>query len=123
MTMREILYRRLNSNDRRKQDFVLRERVNQGGTITQVEKHYTYAVVRQIPWHGPVSHQPASADGQAVRLEGQGPRYIFVRKLQNSKTGREYFTYKILGHFSVVLPPNRYQVAYRHTLTMEVQQD
>ena len=120
--MREILYRRLHSNDLKKQDFVLRERVRQGGAVTQVEKHYTYCVVRQAPC---VGHAPTVTfkAGHPVRLEGQGPRYIFVHKLQDSKTGREYFTYKILGHFSVVLPPNQFRVAYRHTLTMEVQPD
>lgn len=118
--MREILYRRLNSVDRRKQDFVLRELVHQGDVMTQVEKHYTYRVLRRTPWHGgaPVPNGP---NGQPVRVEGQGPRYIFVRKLQQSGTGRERFTYKILGHFWVVLPPHRYHVAYRHTLAMEVQ--
>ena len=32
--MREIMYRRLNSIDRRKQDFVLRELVSQGDVVT-----------------------------------------------------------------------------------------
>ena len=118
--MREILYRRLNSMDRSKQDFVLREMVQQAGVMTQVEKHYTYCVVRRTPWQGAPPAEVTGKDGQPVRLEGQGPRYIFVRKLQDSQTGREFFTYKILGHFSVVLPPHQYQVAYRHTLSMEV---
>ena len=118
--MREILYRRLNSIDRRKQDFVLRELVSQGDVVTQVEKHYTYRVLRRAAWHG-ATPVPNGPDGQPVRLEGEGPRYIFVRKLQHSETGRERFTYKILGHFWVVLPPHRYHIAYRHTLAMEVQ--
>lgn len=118
--MREITYRRLNSLDRRKQDFVLRELVRQGDVKTQVEKHYTYRVLRRSPWHG-AAHAPAPANGKAVRLAGEGPRYIFVRKLQDSRTGCERFTYKILGHFSVILPPHQYRVAYRHTLSMEVQ--
>ena len=118
--MREITYRRLNSMDHRKQDFVLRELVHQGDVVTQVEKHYTYRVLRRSPWHG-AAPAPAVTDGKAIRLEGKGPRYIFVRKLQNSQTGGERFTYKILGHFSVVLPPHQYQIAYRHTLSMEVQ--
>ena len=118
--MREILYRRLNSNDHRQQDFILRELVNQGDVVTQVEKHYTYCVIRRSPWHG-AAPAPATSTGQAVQVEGQGPRRIFVRKLQHSGTGRERFTYKILGHFSVVLPPHRYQIAYRHTLSMEIQ--
>ena len=117
--MREITYRRLNSMDRAQQDFVLREMVQQGGVITQVEKHYTYCVLRRMPWHG--SAPDPDKDGRPVRLAGEGPRHIFVRKLQDSQSGREYFTYKILGHFSVVLPPHQYQVAYRHTLSMEVQ--
>lgn len=116
--MREITYRRLNSMDRSKQDFVLREMVQQGGVVTQVQKHYTYCVLQRLPWQGPPPAQ--GKDGQPVRLEGQGPRHIFVRKLQDSHSGREYFTYKILGQFSVILPPHQYQVAYRHTLSMEV---
>lgn len=118
--MREILYRRLNSLDRRKQDFILREMVRQDDVLTRVEKHYTYCVLRRTSWHG-AAPAPTGPNGQAVRLEGKGPRYIFVRKLQNSETGRERFTYKILGHFFVVLPPHQYHIAYRHTLSMEVQ--
>ena len=116
--MREILYRRLNSGDHRKQDFILREMVSQGDVITQVEKHYTYCVLQRTFWKGPTP--PVSPQGSAVRLEGEGPRYIFVRKLQNSQSGREYFTYKVIGHFSVVMPPHHYQIAYRHILSMEV---
>ena len=116
--MREILYRRLNSGDRHKQDFVLREMVSQGDVITQVEKHYTYCVLQRTFWKGAVP--PVEAGGPSARLQGEGQRFIFVRKLQNSETGREYFTYKVLGHFSVVLPPHHYQIAYRHILSMEV---
>lgn len=116
--MREILYRNLTSEDRRKRDCLLTELMDEGGTTTHLEKRCTYFVKRSAAVVEQETQQ--ALEGQGVRVDAATPHHIFVRKERDNGTGIERFTYKVLGHFYVMMGERMFTVAYRHMLQMEI---
>ena len=120
--MREMIYRNLNSPDRRQKDLTLAEIREEQGITTQLEKRYTYSVktidrsavpsdvvpLQDIPNVWELSSNPAKS------------RQIFVRKHRNAVSGVEEFTYKIVGSFYAVQDHHSYLIVYRHILHLAV---
>ncbi|GEM_PF-1976067 len=121
--MREMIYRHMNSHDRRKKDLTLAEIHEDDGVTTQLEKRYTYCVKpaelldrsQAVPILG--IQAPALWD---FRGNPTRPRHIFVRKISNSRDGIEEFTYKIVGSFYAVQGERTLCITYRHILHMAV---
>jgi len=120
--MREMLFRDLNSDDRRKKDLILTELREEDGISTRVEKRYTYSVTAVTR---PTNLQDAPAamqlpDSWSLWANPERPRQVFVRKSRDKHDGSEYFTYKIVGSFYAVQEAVTYLVKYRHILHMAV---
>jgi hypothetical protein len=114
--MRHVVVRNLTSTDWLKRDCVVTEQVKQGDYETKVVRRCTYRVESQTAL-------PATCDSVnwAKNLDPLPPRQVYVTKDLDPETGGERVSYKVLGHFYVVLESDIYCVGYRHILSMDVE--
>ena len=114
--MRTILVRNLTSNDWLKRDCIVSELMQQGECATRVMRRCTYHVESRVT-------VPSTADSiqWAKTLDPVAPRQVYVTKDLDPETGGEQVSYKVLGHFYVVLDREIFCVGYRHILSMMVQ--
>ncbi len=113
--MREIVVRSLTSNDWLKRDCLVTEVMRQAGTVSTVTRRCTYRVESTVT-------VPSTSDSVtwARNIDPHPPRQVFVTKELDPDTGQEQITYKILGHFYVVLDREIFCIGYRHILSMMV---
>ncbi len=113
--MREILVRNLTSSDWLKRDCVVTELMQQGDCATRVLRRCTYRVKSRIT-------VPSTDDSihWARNMDPLPPRQVYVTKDLDPDTGAEQVTYKVLGHFYVVLDRDVFCIGYRHILSMNV---
>lgn len=116
--MREIVVRSLTSGDMLNRDCCVVELARQGGCMTRITRRCTYRVESRIT----VPSTPDSITW-AKNLDPQAPRQVYVTKDLDPDTGRERITYKVLGHFYVVLDRDVFCVGYRHVLSMAVEDE
>ena len=116
--MRQIVVRSLTSSDQLNRDCVVREIMRQGDKVTTVMRRCTYRVESRTT-------VPSLADSVhwALTLDPLPPRQVYVSKDLDPDTQGERVTYKVLGHFYVVLERQIFCVGYRHILTMAVEAD
>jgi len=115
--MREILVRSLTSGDRLNRDCLVTEVMRQAECLTTVTRRCTYHVASRVT-------VPSTDDSirWAKSLDPLTPRQVYVTKDLDPDTGRERVTYKVLGHFYVVLGREVFGVNYRHVLSMAVEE-
>ena len=120
--MREMIYRNLNSFDRRQKDLTLAEIREDQGVTTQLDKRYTYCVRSVAAQSLPHDTVPLEGGADVWHLQSnpQKARQIFVRKHRRALDGVEEFTYKIVGSFFAVRGDDAYLIIYRHILHMSV---
>ena len=116
--MREIVVRSLTSGDMLNRDCCVVELAQQAGCMTRIIRRCTYRVESRVL-------VPSTPDciSWAQTLDPQPPRQVYVTKDLDPDTGRERVTYKVLGHFYVVLDCEIFCVGYRHVLTMAVEDE
>ena len=120
--MREMIYRNLSSPDRQQRDLTLAEVREDQGTVTQLEKRYTYRVrtIRAADMPEGVLAVPGAPDIWELRSNPAKARQIFVRKIKHANNGVEDFTYKIVGSFYAIQGESVYFIIYRHILHMAI---
>jgi hypothetical protein len=116
MPMREIVVRNLTSTDWLNRDCFVTERIRQADLVTTVTRRCTYRVESRIA-------VPSVCDSirWAKTLDPHPPRQVYVTKELDPATGHEQVTYKVLGHFYIVLDREVFCVGYRHILSMAVE--
>lgn len=113
--MREIIVRSLTSGDQLNRDCLVVEVMQQSDYVTTVTRRCTYHVESRVT-------VPSLNDSirWARTLDPRSPRQVYVSKDLDPETGRERVTYKVLGHFYIVLDREIFCVGYRHILSMAV---
>lgn len=114
--MREILVQSATSESRLNRDCRVTEVMQQGACLTTVSRRCTYKVEDRAV-------VPSLEDSirWAQRMDPAPPRQVYLTKDLDPETGRERITYKVLGHFYVVLDDEVFCVGYRHVLVMTVE--
>jgi hypothetical protein len=113
--MRDIVVRSLTSQDMKNRDCCVTEVVRQGDYFTTVMRRCTYNVESKFTI--PSLRDVAS---WAQNLDPSPPRQVYVTKDMDPETGDERVTYKVLGHFYVVINQDVFCIGYRHVLSMAV---
>ena len=113
--MRQIVVRSLTSDNRLNRDCCVTEVMHQGELVTRVMRRCTYRVESRVT-------VPSTDDSMtwASSLDPYPPRQVHVTKDLDPSTGCERVSYKVLGHFYVVLDREVFCVGYRHILSMAV---
>ena len=116
--MRDILVQSATSGDRLNRDCRVTEIMRQGDCLTTVTRRCTYRVEERVT-------MPSMDDTirWAQRLDPLPPREVYLTKDLDPGTGQERITYKVRGHFYVVLEDEVFCVGYRHVLIMRVEPD
>lgn len=115
--MREIVVRNLTSGDWLNRDCLVTEIMRQADYVTTVMRRCTYHVESHVTL-------PSTRDSirWAQALDPCPSRQVYVTKDLDPETGNERVTYKVLGHFYVVLDRQVFCVGFRHILSMAVEQ-
>lgn len=114
--MREILVRNLTSTNRLNRDCLVTEVLRQEEVVTTVVRRCTYRVASKITV--PSTHDSIH---WAHSLDPHPARQVYVTKHLAPDTGDERVTYKVLGHFYIVLDREIFCIVYRHILSMAVE--
>ena len=114
--MRQIIVRSQTSNNWLNRDCLVTETMRHGDCVSMVRRRCTYRVASRVT-------VPSTLDAMrwARNIDPRPPRQVYVTKGLHPETGAEQITYKILGHFYVVLDRDVFCVAYRHILSMTVE--
>jgi len=113
--MREIAIRNLTSDDWLKRDCLVTEIMRQDDCVTTVTRRCTYHIDSRVTL-------PSTRDSirWAQTLDPHPPRQVYVTKDFDPETGDERITYKVLGHFYVVLERQVFCIGFRHILSMTI---
>jgi hypothetical protein len=113
--MRDIVVRSLTSLDQKSRDCRVTEVVRQGDYFTSIIRRCTYNIESRITI-------PSFTDtiSWAKNIDPHPARQVYVTKEADPETGEERVTYKVLGHFYVVLNQDIFCIGYRHVLSMAV---
>lgn len=113
--MRQIVVRSLTSGNWLNRDCCVTEHVRQGPLLTTITRRCTYRVDARVT-------VPSTADSirWAKHVDPLPPRQVFVTKDLDAESGAERITYKVLGHFYVVVDRDIFCIGYRHVLAMSV---
>lgn len=114
--MREIVVKSKTSEDGKRRDCLVTERMELQGYVTRISRRCTYQVVRE-------ASLPSLQDcirWSKNRLSPRYPRHVFVTKEVDATSGRENVTYKVLGHLYAILNCEIFNIGYRHVLSMKV---
>ena len=116
--MRDIVVQSATSGDQLNRDCRVTEVMRQGDCLTTVTRRCTYRVEERVT-------TPSMDDTirWAQRIDPLPPRQVYLTKDLDPSTGQERITYKVLGHFYVVLADEVFCVGYRHVLVMMVEPD
>jgi hypothetical protein len=114
--IREIVVRSLTSGDRTNRDCLVTEVTRQDDAVTTVTRRCTYHIESHVT-------VPSLQDAihWAHDLGPHHSRQVYVTKDLDAQRDTERITYKVLGHFYVVLERDVFCIGYRHVLSMAVE--
>ncbi len=101
--MKDVLYKNLTSIPKGKKTILIREKSEDQECLTYIRKSFIYLATNEVR-----INQPADAP------------QIFIKKLFNSKTKEEKFSFKVKGFFYITKDFSFVKVRFSHTLKINI---
>lgn len=113
--MKEILFRHIMSQDRKRSEVSLCETVDNKDSVAKIVKRCFYIVKGMSSFN---HSTPQFLNFSKEKPLGK-PRQIFIKKIRDTLNHTEYFFYKIMGDFYVVSKDTLFTINFRHTFEMD----
>lgn len=113
--MRELMFKNLTSEDRRKKDLYITETVESNGIKTIVRRHSVYIINDRNKLKNP-KELLKYKDNASMNCT---KRHVFIFKKQDTKHKKESFVCDVVGKFYAVVKSDIYSIAFKHSFEID----
>ncbi len=113
--MREMVFKNLTSENKRKKDIYITEMVEQNGIKTVTCRHSVYMVG---------GHSKAKDINELLKYKDNpsmncAKRHVFIFKKQDTLHKKESFVCDVVGKFYAVVKSDIYSIAFKHSFEID----
>ena len=113
--MRELVFKNLTSENRRKKDLYITETVETSGVKTITRRHSVYIVSDHNKFKNP-KELLKYKDNTSMNYT---KRHVFIFKKQDTKHKKESFVCDVVGKFYAVVKSDIYSIAFKHSFEID----
>ncbi len=118
--MREIVFKNLTSQDRRRRDLFISETVLENGVQTTTQRRSIYMIKNHSTYKN--SAELNKFANQTQCQDGKNSRHIFILKKHDSKSKKDTFICDVVGTFYIVVNEDIYTVAFKHSFEVDFEE-
>jgi len=113
--MRELVFKNLTSNNKRRKDLYISETVEQDGVKTVTRRHSMYIIMNRnkISNSAELSQYKEEAEAKASK------RHVFIFKKRDTKSQKDSFICDVVGKFYAVIKDDLYSIAFKHSFAID----
>ncbi len=115
--MREIVFKNLTSQDRKRKDLFISETTLEKGVQTTTQRRSIYMIKGHA--HYKNSMELNKFANEAQPQNNKNPRHIFILKKHDSKTKKDTFICDVVGTFYIVVNEDVYTIAFKHSFEVD----
>ncbi len=112
--MRELVFKNLTSEDKKKKDLFITETIDREGMRTVTQRHSTYMVSNRKTF---ASH--SGLEEWQKKVPAYNKRHVFVFKKRNTKEKKDSFICDVVGKFYAVVKKDVYSIAFKHSFEID----
>lgn len=113
--MRELVFKNLTSDDRRRKDLYISETIDKNGVKTITQRHSVY-IIRD---HNRFNNVAELIKWQKNTHINGNKRHVFIFKKRDTKSKKESFVCDVVGTFYAVLKTHVYSIAFKHSFEVD----
>ncbi len=113
--MRELVFKNLTSENRRRKDLYITETSDKSGVRTITRRHSVYVIGDRSKAKNPklLAQQKKEIPTNASK------RHVFIFKKRDTKQKKESFICDVVGKFYAVVKDDLYPVAFKHSFELD----
>jgi len=114
--MREMIYKNLTSDNKRRKDLFISETTEKNGVKTVTQRHSIYIINGHNKFDDPkeLAHWKNKAPVSARR-------HIFIFKKHDTKEKKDSFVCDVVGKFYAVIKNEVYSIGFKHSFEVDFQ--
>lgn len=113
--MRELLFKNMTSQDKKRKDLYVSETVSRDGVVTTTQRHSTY-ILNACNKFNTLEKMTEWKNKIDLKTE---KRHIFVIKKRDTKTNKYMFICDVVGRFYAVSGFDIYSIAFKHSFEID----
>ncbi|MFC1624134.1 hypothetical protein ACFL28_02275 [Candidatus Omnitrophota bacterium] len=113
--MRELVFKNLISEDKRRRDLIISEIIEENGIKTVTERHTVY-IIRD---HKRFDNTKDLVEWQKDCPVNRDRRHVFIFKKRDTKLQKDSFVCDVVGKFYAVVNKEVYSIAFKHSFEMD----
>jgi len=113
--MRELIFKNLTSENRRRKDLYILESYEKDGIRTVTQRHSVYVINNHIKFKTP---QELVQWQEGIPPEHK-LRHIFICRKHNSQTKEDVFSCDVVGKFYAVIKDEVYTIGFKHSFEVD----
>ena len=113
--MRELLFKNLTSDNKRRKDLYITETVEKNGVKTITRRHSVYIIGghTRIKDKNQLMHYKTDIPIPATK------RHVFIFKKRDTKQKKDSFVCDVVGKFYAVVQKELYSIAFKHSFEID----
>lgn len=113
--MRELLFKNITSDNKKRKDLYVSETVEKNGITTTTQRHSTYIIGACNKFN------TLEELGEWKKAIGPGAnkRHVFIIKKRDTKLNKDIFICDLVGRFYAVTGCDIYSIAFKHSFEID----
>lgn len=112
--MRELVFKNLTSEDKKRKDLFIKETIDKGGMRTVTQRHSTYMISNRRTFAS-----CSELEEWQKNMSSCGRRHVFVFKKRSTKEKKDSFICDVVGKFYAVVKNDAYSIAFKHSFEID----
>jgi len=113
--MRELLFKNITSEDKKRRDLYVSETVERNGITTVTQRHSTYI----IGGSNKFNTLEELAEWKKTIGANIEKRHVFIVKKHDTKLKKDIFVCDVIGRFYAVFKHDIYSIAFKHSFEID----
>lgn len=113
--MRELVFKNLTSEDKKRRDLFISETIEKNGIKTITQRHSVYIIGN----FARINSSEELAEWEKANVKTPKRRHIFIVKARDTKQKKDSFLCDVIGEFYTVVKDRIYPVAFKHSFEID----
>ncbi len=113
--MRELLFKNLTSQDKKRKDLYIKEEFERDGVRTITKRHSLYIIKGRCRFSDSNEVLKFQNSASAKRKN----RHIFIYKMRDTKEKKDTFVCDVVGNVYAVMKKELYSIAFKHSFEID----
>jgi hypothetical protein len=113
--MRELLYKNITSENKKRRDLYVSETFDKDGIVTTTQRHSVYIIGASNKF----KNLEELLEWKKNAGQHAGKRHIFIIKKRDTKLNKDMFICDVIGKFYAVSGCDIYSVAFKHSFEVD----